>query len=171
MRVFCISLGIEATEGCSTMSRHLMTAEHQERISVAPDHYSLWLVAKDILDLLPDSVGMVCGPISTGGLGDITANIARFNEAIDILTNHNIILFNQMPFESRLAELLELDETGYDWRILNHFYEPIFRTGIIKTKFFIPGWEGSTGASWERKQAEVLGIQIIDLNSNLLPIW
>ncbi len=153
------------------MSRHLMTEKHFVGIQAAKDHYALCCVAKDVLGLLPDPVGMVCGPISTGGFGSVEANIQRFNEAIDSLLMLKIVVFDQTPFEPKLAELHQPDESGYDWRILNHFYEPIFQTGKIKRKFFIPGWQSSVGARWEREQATTLGIQIVDLNYELLPIW
>lgn len=148
-----------------------MTEKHFVDIKTASDHYQLFCVARDVLELLPNPIGMVCGPISTGGLGSVEANIQRFNEAIDSLLTLKISIFNQIAFEPKLAELHQPDETGYDWRILNDFYEPIFQTGKIKTKFFIPGWQSSTGARWEREQASVLKIQVVDLDHNLAPIW
>jgi hypothetical protein len=153
------------------MSRYQMTQEHVARIAVAQDHHGLCVVAKEILELLADPAGMVCGPISTGGLGSVEANIQHFNKAIESLCLLKISIFDQMPFESKLAELHQPDATGYDWRILHHFYEPLFQTGKIKTKFFIPGWESSTGARWEREQAVGRSIRIIDLDDSLNPIW
>jgi hypothetical protein len=62
-----------------------MTQEHVARIAVAQDHHGLCVVAKEILELLADPAGMVCGPISTGGLGSVEANIQHFNKAIESL--------------------------------------------------------------------------------------
>lgn len=153
------------------MSRHIMKDEHFARISTASSHQELFLVARDILNLLPDPLGMVCGPISTGGLGSLEANEVRFQEAITSLQILNINIFDQMPFEPPMKKLFVPGPDGYDWRILTDFYEPIFLSGRIKTKFFIPGWESSTGARWEREQADTLGIAVVYLDQNLLPIW
>ena len=114
---------------------------------------------------------MVCGPISTGGAGSLEANIERFNEAIFTLENLGQKIFNQIPFEKAIGRLHVPGEDGYDWNILYHFYEPIFESGSIRRKFFIPGWESSVGATWERKQAAQLNIEVIDLAEDLTPIW
>lgn len=151
------------------MSQHLMTEVHFSQIETAPDHHALLAVATDILALLDDPVGMVCGPISTGGLGCIEANKQRFTDAIFHLQGLGHIIFNQMPFESGLARLNTHTAFSYDLRILELFYRPIFESGRIKTKFFIPGWESSTGARWERRLAEELNIRIVDLDTALCP--
>lgn len=152
------------------MSQHLMSEFHFADIEVARDHYELRRIAEEIIALLEDPIGMVCGPISSGGLGSIEKNEQRFSLAIQTLQGAGYNLFNQMPFEPAMKRMYIPDHTGYDWRILHHFYEPIFRGGRIRQKFFIPGWESSTGATWERGIAQELGIEIIDLDDDLLPV-
>jgi hydrogenase maturation factor len=154
------------------MSKHLMTKDQFDRISTAPDYHTLRMIAEEVLPLIPNPVGMVCGPISpTGGLMDLQANKDKFNLAIKTLTNIQIPLFDQMQFEGRMEELHEPIDNGYDVRILQDFYDPIFQSGWIKRKFFIPGWETSRGSVWERQTAAELGIDVFDLDENLLPIW
>lgn len=153
------------------MSRHKMTESHFTRIKQASNYIELRLVAEEIIALLPDPLGMVCGPISTGGLGNIEANEVRFIEVIVNLQKAGLHIFDQMVFEPRMKDFVTLDHTGYDHRILHDFYKPIFASGRIRYKFFIPGWETSTGACWEREQAPVHNIQVVDLDYNFLPIW
>lgn len=169
--LFTISVPLDrySVEHEEKMSRHLMTPEHYARIKSANDHYELRVVAESIIALMDDPIGMVCGPISTGGLGTIEANEQQFIAAINrlVVLGHNI--FDQMVFEPRMKDLI-VETEEYDWRILEHFYEPLFLSGRIRQKFFIPGWQSSTGATWEREQAKKLGITIIDLDSNFNPL-
>lgn len=159
------------------MSQHLVTSEHVAVMDAAQHYSCLVPVALSILDRLQVDdceVGMVCGPISTGGFGSIEANLHHFSKVISHLTqNHNLIIFDQIVFEAAIKRLKErLQPEGYDWRILYDFYLPIFRTGRITQKFFISGWENSIGTRWERAQAPLHGIKIFDLHEETLdPIW
>lgn len=117
-------------------------------------------------------LGMVCGPISTGGLGSIPANLQRFALAIATLQESGRHIFSQMPYETALHRVR--DATAgigvYDMKLLEEFYLPLFESGHVARKFFIPGWQSSTGTTWERNYALRLGIQIIDLGEDLLPL-
>ncbi len=153
------------------MSSHLMTSEHFARIEQSENFHALREVAEDILKQMAAPISMVCGPISTGGFGDISLNMERFRLAISTLEalGHNI--FNQIPFEPRIGAIHFPGEDGYDWNILNHFYKPLFVSGFITRKFFIPNWETSVGARWEREQAALLGIEVVNLADDLSPLW
>lgn len=117
-------------------------------------------------------LGMVCGPISTGGLGTIEANLGRFALAIDGLQARGYHVFSQMPYETALHRIRDaaVGHGTYDMNLLEEFYLPLFESGYVRRKFFIPGWQTSKGTTWERNHAIRLGIEIIDLSEFLVPV-
>lgn len=109
-------------------------------------------------------IGEICGPLSTGGLGSPDLNRERFQRAIDAVRERGYIIFDQLPFEDAIRRIMKrYDPSEYCHDILDVFYATIFETGHITKFFFIPGWESSTGARWERKRALQHGIEIIDI--------
>ena len=103
------------------------------------------------------SIGMVCGPISTGGLGSRGKNVAVFEKYIKCLRAAGVVIFSQMIFEKTFWRIMDLPGVTED-HLLNEFYYPLFRLGLVDVFYFIPGWETSYGASWEERQADLLGI-------------
>lgn len=155
------------------MALQYMTPQDVHAIRAAASYSDLREVGLAILNRMPTDreIGMVCGPISTGGFGDPELNLFRFNQAIEVLIASGYLLFNQMPFESKLVKLHQPDHTGYDNRILLEFYEPLFASGRIAIQYFIHGWQASTGAVWEHDQAERRGVRIIYLDeSHRVPV-
>ncbi len=122
----------------------------------------LYVIAKRIIDRMPKPFIQVCGPIATGGLGSIEKNLNAFNDTIIKLQDQGFVVFDQMPFEAPMQKLKEklTKEDEYLFDILNDFYLPIFKSGIISQFYFMPGWESSFGANWEHKIAKELGIEI-----------
>jgi hypothetical protein len=129
--------------------------------------------------LARDSVtrpGIVCGPISNGGLGSKAKNIARFEFVVREMTaaRHGCF-FNQIPYEESLwrvqALLAETDKTihpkGAGNPLLEGFYRPIFTSGLIGSASFIKGWPSSDGSVWERELCLEQGISVFDLDENL----
>lgn len=118
-------------------------------------------VALRVLKRMPQPVGQVCGPISTGGRGSLLENMVAFNETIVFLQAEGKIIFDQMPFEAPMQRFkVDLVPGEYATTILNDFYLPIFESGLIKKLYFMKDWESSKGAVWEHKQAKRLGIEI-----------
>lgn len=154
------------------MTRELMTKRDFALIDRAPHYHAIADIALSILARVPKEyeIGIVCGPISTGGLGSLEANITQFNRAISTLQGLGYVIFDQMVFEKRIEALLVPDETGYDHYILHHFYDPIFKSGMIGRKFFIPGWECSIGARWEHTHALAHSMRITYLDHELRPL-
>lgn len=107
---------------------------------------------------LGDNVEIVCGPISTGGLGNSEKNFEVFIAAIRAFKALGHNLFDQSPFEYGLGKLRQKweeehpEHTGYCMPILTEFYGVLFETGLIRTAWFIPGWESSFGAKWEHNE-------------------
>lgn len=108
----------------------------------------------------------ICGPYSTGGLGTKELNAKRFDEAREAAEARGYAVFNQIPFEDaiqRIVATYNLPAGEYCYDILHVFYRTIFESTHITKFLFIPGWESSTGARWERDEAQRLGIVSEDI--------
>ena len=125
----------------------------------AQNFKDLYQIAHLIFARMPGSIGQVCGPIATGGLGSVKANLEVFDATIRKLQGEGKIIFDQMPFEWPMQDLKKKVTDGAN-TILQDFYLPLFESGKIKTLYFIKGWETSYGANWEHDQAKRLGIEI-----------
>ncbi len=131
-----------------------------ERAASFPE---LGRIALRIVARMPQPLGQVCGPISTGGFGLIERNLERFREAIRTLTGLGHFIFDQMPFQEPMADILKRRrQTAPD--LLAGFYLPLFESQWIRTLYFLPHWHTSVGASWEREQAIRLKLEIVDLD-------
>jgi putative component of membrane protein insertase Oxa1/YidC/SpoIIIJ protein YidD len=121
------------------------------------------------------TIVQVCGPMSTGGLGSVQENMTVFTAAIrqlDEARYHTVgeVVFDQIPCQDAIVRIMRahpIPGGGYDERILTHFYAPLFRAGVIKRCYFLPGWESSHGASWERGIVSKHGIEICDYPDDL----
>lgn len=116
------------------------------------------------MSLLGKPIVQICGPISTGGLGSLEKNIARFEKAIKIANDRGLQVFDQIPFEGSMKRLsAKYPKTdGYCLPILDIFYKKVFESGYVKTTLFLPDWQSSKGATWERKLVSGLGIEVRD---------
>jgi hypothetical protein len=123
-------------------------------------------VAVRILDRMATNghqVVQICGPMSTGGLGNFKKNMARFKKAIDSASEHGLSVFNQLPFQDAIIRISSFDENGggqYDMAILEVFYRKVFESGHVKKTLFLPDWQSSKGAKWERELVTRLGIPV-----------
>ena len=120
-------------------------------------------VAITVLKRMPQPVGEVCGPITSGGLGSREKNLEAFNKAIFALKYDGKNIFDQLPFEEKLFEFTQAVWYQGGLQLLNEFYGPIFESGLIKVLYFMPLWQTSLGATWEHEQAQRLGIKIVYL--------
>ncbi len=114
------------------------------------------------LDKSGKPIVQICGPISTGGLGSLEKNLTRFEKAIKTATKNGLQVFNQAPFEDTIRRIsTKYPKTnGYCMPILDVFYKKVFESGYIKTALFLPDWQGSKGATWERELVTSLGIEV-----------
>ncbi len=112
-------------------------------------------------------LGLVCGPITTGGTGYQILNLEIFNATIKGVAARGVAIFNQVPYEfglRRLAHRWEKEgNQGYCMPILTEFYARLFDSGAITEGWFIPGYQSSVGACWEREKLEACGLAIRDL--------
>ena len=137
----------------------------------AGNYSDLREIALDVLQRMPQPVGEVCGPISSGGKGSIEENMKYFNETILKLIQQGYSIFNQMPFEIPMQKLKEksgLSKEDANRKLLEEFYYPIFDSKLIKIVYFMHNWKTSHGARIERERAIQRNIKIIDLPKNFL---
>lgn len=149
----------------SEITKKYWTEEDWGGLDTANSYTDLYVIAERVISKMPKPFIQVCGPISTGGLGSIPANLDMFNKTIKELQSKGLDIFDQMPFEKSMERLSkELREKGiYDHSILTDFYYPLFSSGHICAFYFMPDWESSKGARWEHDLANELGIEIVYL--------
>jgi len=123
----------------------------------------LFDVAHSVLLRMPQPISMVCGPITSGGLGTREENLEVFKKTINNLSKKKIIVFSQMPFEEPMWKIQTTPYYKGGCHTLEGFYLPVFESGLIKRLYFIRGWESSLGATWEHAQAKRLRIEIVYL--------
>ncbi len=139
------------------------TEEDCAAVDRATTYDELSVVARRIAARMPEPVGIVCGPISSGGLGNIKDNLAIFKRTIQYIRSVGLSVFSQLPFEEALFEIKRSKPDDGGMQLLNEFYLPLFQSGLIRTMYFMPGWRSSVGASWERERGRELRIAILDL--------
>jgi len=122
----------------------------------APTFLDLAQLAITELEARGEKVEMVCGPITTGGLGNPVVNILVFNYAIELLQDAGRPIFSQMPYEAGLSDLEETWQRDnpnerYCRPILDEFYARFLTPHFFKRAWFLPRWETSFGAQWEHR--------------------
>ncbi len=145
--------------------------EHYTIIKHAQTYEELSEAAIDILKNMPKPIVIVSGPLSTGGKGNITENFAILEKTIHKLADNNINVFNFIPFEESIKLLRKKFGNSIKEEnqiLLDKFYFPLYSSKLITKMYCINGWESSHGASWERKIAKELGIEIEDLPKDFL---
>ena len=125
----------------------------------------LYKIAKQVLERMPQPLGQVCSPVnSSGGLGSVEANLEYFNNTIIGLQKRGLNIFDQMPFEEQMQNIKrKLSVDKIYGNIMNDFYSPIFKSGLVSTFYFTPNWQTSRGAKMEHEKIEELGIEIVYL--------
>lgn len=107
----------------------------------------------------PRNIGMVSGPISTGGLGSPDANIKALEKTIRRLEQQGHCIFSQLPFEDPMWRIIKTPYHQGGSHLLTKFYRPIFKSGFIVVVHFMPNWHTSFGATWEHKETKRLRIR------------
>ncbi len=143
------------------------TLRDREEVKRAKNFQELAKVGCRILERMPQPVGQVCGPITSGGVGSVAGNILIFQKTIEDLQKLGLIIFNQLAFEKPLWKIMKEFPRQWgkpnkkDLQLLEEFYGTLFHSGYMKTLYFIPGWEYSFGACWEYGKANELDIEIV----------
>ena len=66
----------------SEITKQYWTKEDWENLEKVESTGDLYVIAQNIISKMPKPFVQVCGPIATGGLGSIEANLNTFNETI-----------------------------------------------------------------------------------------
>lgn len=144
------------------------TEESLERLRTTKQYRDIADIVVPLALSLPQKPIQLCGPISTGGLGDKAKNLEVFAHSIRVLRyEEKAPVFNQMPFEeciSRIWKKRSIQLNGvYDMAILEDLYVPLFQSGAIREIRLLPGWEESTGTRREVEVCKQLGLPIQEL--------
>lgn len=137
----------------------------------AENYSDLKEIALDVLQRMPQPIGEVCGPISSGGYGSIEENMKDFNKTIEKLIQRRYSVFNQMPFEipmQRMKQESGLSKEEANSQLLGQFYYPIFDSGLIKRVYFMHNWKTSHGSRIERQRTIERRISIETLPADFL---
>ena len=144
-----------------------------KQIASTNDYKGLSLISMDILMAMHHEhplkpIAMVCGPISANGKRTREENIKVFSTAIDRASADGLFVFSQIPFENDMERIFKSSPELQGIRLLEEFYLPMFKSGLVKLLCFLPGWKHSAGATWEHEQAEALHIPRIDLSDKYI---
>lgn len=145
------------------MDQSYWTPENFEKLAVAENLQDLLVIAIDILKRMPQPVILVCGPISTGGFGNVEANLRAFESTIHAKQKAGKSVFNQLPFEEKFAKFSQEAKMAYFTPVLDEFFLPIIKSGYIAEMHFMKDWQSSTGARWEHTTANELGVTIHEM--------
>lgn len=137
-----------------------VTDEDRKEVEKAVTFEELRAVAARILQRMPQPVGMVCGPITTGGTGSVQKNLTILRRAIQALEKEGQHIFDQTFFETPMFRIKETPYCRGDLHLLETFYLPLFEAGLIKALHFLPAWSSSDGATWEHGAGFRLGLEI-----------
>ncbi len=144
------------------------TDNHIRQIDNAETFEELAKIAIEVLREMSEKenkpIVEICGPISTGGLGNTKDNLERFDKAIKTACEKGMCVFTQLPFENAIGKIMYKYPVtdGYHMDILDIFYRTIFSSGLINKALFLPDWESSKGARWERDLVTELGLEILE---------
>lgn len=136
--------------------------KHERQLESVSDYLSASNIALEIISKMPQPLNQVCGPITSGGKSSIKENLETFEKTIYKLRDQGEIIFNQLPFEKTLEKIWRNDNRKLREKnlvLLKDFYFPIFKSGFVKSLYFIHGWKESFGASWEHEEASYLGLR------------
>lgn len=138
------------------------TEDDAKDTALAKTFEDLSVVALRVAQRMPKPLAMVCGPITTGGLGSVPKNLERFEKAIEYVSRLPKNVFNQLMFEEYIWKISKGPNNLGGFHLLEEFYRPIF-IKLSPELHFMPGWEWSSGACWERATAILLKMKIVEI--------
>ena len=107
-----------------------------------------------------EEVLQICGPMSTGGLGNFEDNMRLFNFAVEKATENGLLVFNQIPFQGAMIRIIQWEPgQPYCVDLLEVFYRKVLESGLIHRTLFLPDLaEFQRSSIWERELVKRLGI-------------
>lgn len=145
------------------MHRYLTNLDYKA-FEASETFHDLLDVALRIAERMPKPLVQISGPITTGGAGSPEANIERIKKAKQVLEDRGFNVFDYLVFEKELIRVQDklYGNERYCIELLEIFFKGIFDSGHISTVFFLPDWQSSTGASWERKAVIERKLEIVE---------
>lgn len=144
------------------------TTSEAARVRAATTFEDLYAIAMGIIENLPQPLGQVIGPITTGGLGSREANVALFDRTIHCLIRRGYSIFNQILFTDKINLISETPYFQGEDQLLETFYLPLFQSGKIDHIWIMPTWRTSSGATWEYGLTKDLGIKHRELTHKFM---
>ncbi|MBI4176209.1 MAG: hypothetical protein HY518_03320 [Candidatus Aenigmarchaeota archaeon] len=140
------------------LDRQYWTADDLMDLDTAKSYGRLSVIGERVISRMAGPVGMVCGPISHGGLyterdPEFWENMDRLLSRIRLLQEEGKSVFNQLPFEGPMSRLMA-SGNGNPNSLLNGVYLPLFEKGLIEELYHSPGWHKSYGSIWEHTQGK-----------------
>ena len=115
------------------------------------------------------NVSMICGPMTTGGCGSFEANMEHFRKSVKVAVRYGLFVFDQTLFQDAMIRISNWKSgAAYPQDVLEIFYRNIFESGHVDKLIFLPDWESSKGARWERSIAADLNLPIEEFPSKWL---
>ncbi len=147
------------------MFHKIWVAREREAMNKATSLHDLAEIAIRALQFIHQTcdgeIVQICGPMSTGGLGNLKNNMDRFDFAVMKAEEMGVIVFNQAHFQDAMIRVIRFKEgQPYCVDLLEVFYRRVFESGFISRTLFLPDWSTSVGAIWEREVAQSLGIAV-----------
>lgn len=143
---------------------HTLTEEEFQTLESVDNFHALADLAIQTLARMKEShpeIIQICGPMSTGGLGDLQKNMERFFRAVDVAQRRGAAVFNQGLFQGAMIRICAWEKgQPYPTDLLEIFYKKVFLSGYISKGLFLPDWESSVGAKWEREILSSSGIAV-----------
>lgn len=132
---------------------------HIEKARTTTDFKLIGELVCEIAEKMPKPLFMISGPMTTGGMGHYSKNIVLFQHAIEEATSNGLSVFNQTMLEEHLQRLVREwltcnPESKYCQHVLSDVYDTLLASTHIQGVYFLPDWQTSYGARWERDAAE-----------------
>lgn len=140
---------------------------HIEKAKTTREFKRIGELVCEVAEKMPKPLFMISGPMTTGGLGHYSKNIVLFQHAIEEALKEGVYVFNQTMLEEHLQRLVREwlacnPDSGYCNHVLTDIYDVLLASGHLQGVYFLPGWETSRGARWERETAEKHSLAIYD---------
>jgi len=112
------------------------------------------------LEVLPQPVVRVSGPLTSGGFG-YEENLRRFIVAQQKLREQGKTVFDYFEDNDDEGTIKSLD---VNWEeVMQCYHQPILETGLISAVYMMPRSEESNGATMERDYFERNGLDIVPI--------
>jgi len=106
----------------------------------------------ELLKKIPTAIVRVCGPLTCDGPDGYERNAKRLEAAEDILEKRGYQVWRFGPTEDYIHSR---DFSHSD--IMEYFHKPVLESGLIRSAYFLPRWQESTGATRERELSQSVG--------------